>query len=100
MTRYGHGNCCAASTGGNFAQIAQITDLDGNQSTLAHPGTGEKKVCPAYSSRCADDVEGIRAHPSSPMRKTSGATTLAPESPPRDNVVDTRLPMRSTVLNG
>ena len=31
------------STGGNFAQIAQITDLDGNQSTLAHPGTAKRK---------------------------------------------------------
>jgi hypothetical protein len=30
------------SSGGDFARIAQITDLDGNQVTLAQPGPGQR----------------------------------------------------------
>jgi hypothetical protein len=32
-----------SSSGGDFARIAQITDLDGNQITLAQPGPAQRK---------------------------------------------------------
>lgn len=41
------------SSGGDFAQIAQTTDLDGNQITLAQPGPAQNKVSTSLCLRVA-----------------------------------------------